>query len=115
VRDVLISGGTHLGFLERARKWTDPFDLLEIWMERQAYREARLIVAHSDLLATDLTTKYHVPAHKLGLCTRQSMSGSTRRAIRLPGRSSAGGLAGLTIVAFFFFPPWATGERGSRS
>ena len=65
VRDVLISGGTHLGFLERARKWTDPFDLLEIWMERRAYREPRLIVAHSDLLATDLTTKYHVPAHKL--------------------------------------------------
>jgi glycosyltransferase involved in cell wall biosynthesis len=65
VRDVLISGGTHLGFLERARKWTDPFDLLEIWMERQAYREPRLIVAHSDLLATDLTAKYHVPAQKL--------------------------------------------------
>jgi glycosyltransferase involved in cell wall biosynthesis len=65
VRDVLVSGGTHLGFLERARKWTDPFDLLEIWMERQAYREPRLIVAHSDLLATDLTTKYHVPARKV--------------------------------------------------
>jgi glycosyltransferase involved in cell wall biosynthesis len=65
VRDVLISGGTHLGYLARARKWTGPFDLLQIWMERQAYREPRLIVAHSDLLATDLTTKYHVPDRQL--------------------------------------------------
>jgi glycosyltransferase involved in cell wall biosynthesis len=65
VRDVLVSGGTHLGYLERARKWTGPFDILQVWMERQAYREPRLIVAHSDLLSADLRERYQVPESKL--------------------------------------------------
>src|SRR5262245_6855958 len=36
VRDLLVSGGTHLGYLQHAKKWTGPFDLLATWMERQA-------------------------------------------------------------------------------
>jgi glycosyltransferase involved in cell wall biosynthesis len=58
VRDVVICGGTHQGYLARTRKWTGPFDLLDLWMERQSYRSARLTVAHSDLIAADLVKYY---------------------------------------------------------
>ena len=64
-RDVLISGGNHRGYLSRARKLTGPFDLLQIWMENQCYRFAKKIVAHSDLLAADLTEFYQVAPEKI--------------------------------------------------
>lgn len=64
-RDLLISGGNHRGYLTRARKFTGPFDLLQIWMENQCYRCAKKIIAHSDLLAADLTRLYHVLSEKI--------------------------------------------------
>ncbi len=64
-RDLLISGGNHRGYLARARKLTGPSDLLQIWMETQCYRFARKIIAHSDMLATDLTSLYQVPREKI--------------------------------------------------
>jgi glycosyltransferase involved in cell wall biosynthesis len=64
-RDLLISGGNHRGYLSRARKLTGPFDLLQIWMEIQCYRFARKIIAHSDLLAADLSRFYKVPSVKI--------------------------------------------------
>src|SRR5881394_1701426 len=64
-RDLLISGGNHRGYLARARKLTGPFDLLQIWMENQCYRFARKIIAHSDMLASDLTSLYQVPREKV--------------------------------------------------
>jgi glycosyltransferase involved in cell wall biosynthesis len=63
--DLLISGGNHRGYLSRARKLTGPFDLLQIWMENQCYRFAKKIVAHSDLLAADLTRFYQVAPEKI--------------------------------------------------
>jgi glycosyltransferase involved in cell wall biosynthesis len=63
--DLLISGGNHRGYLSRARKLTGPFDLLQIWMENQCYRFAKKIVAHSDLLATDLSRLYQVAPEKI--------------------------------------------------
>jgi glycosyltransferase involved in cell wall biosynthesis len=58
VRDVAICGGTHRGYLERTRKWTGPFDVLQSWMEHQSYRGARTTIAHSDLIAGDLVKHY---------------------------------------------------------
>lgn len=58
VRDIAICGGTHLGYMKRTRKWTGPFDLLDIWMERQTYASARVTVAHSDLIAEELVRRY---------------------------------------------------------
>ena len=58
VSDVAICGGTHRGYLARTRKWAAPFDILDIWMERQSYQTARLTVAHSDLIASDLVKHY---------------------------------------------------------
>lgn len=60
VKDVLVSGGTHLAYLRRGQKWTGPFDGLQVWMERQAYRAARRLVAHSDLIAGDLRRYYRI-------------------------------------------------------
>src|SRR4030095_16016377 len=67
VNDILVSGGTHLGYLERARKWQGPFDLLQIRLEKAVYRSVNRIVAPADLIATDLENKYAVPASKLSI------------------------------------------------
>jgi len=64
-RDLLISGGTHRGYLDRAKKISGPFDWLQIWMERQSYAAARHIIAHSDLLERDLQHYYGIPREKI--------------------------------------------------
>ncbi|HEX5219875.1 MAG TPA: glycosyltransferase family 4 protein [Verrucomicrobiae bacterium] len=64
-RDAVICGGTHRGYLRNLRKWTDPFDLLHIWMETQAYRFARRIISHSHLCTRELVTLYGLPAEKI--------------------------------------------------
>jgi len=65
VRDVHVSGGTHRGHLASARKFCGPFDCLRIWLERKAYGEARVIVAHSDLLAKQLVSLYGMSKSKV--------------------------------------------------
>jgi glycosyltransferase involved in cell wall biosynthesis len=64
-KDVMVCGGTHLGYLHHARKVVGPFDLLQIWMEREAYRYARVVVSHSDLCRRDLEHWYRVPGQKI--------------------------------------------------
>lgn len=65
VRDVVICGGTHRGYLARTRKWSGPFDRLQSWMEEQSYRQARVTIAHSDLVAKDLSRHYGMNAGKI--------------------------------------------------
>ncbi len=65
VRDGVICGGTHRGYLARGRKLAGPFDWLQIWMETQAYIHARKVVSHSDLCTEELVRLYHVPARKI--------------------------------------------------
>jgi len=64
-QDLLISGGTHRGYLDRAKKISGPFDWLQVWMERQSYAAPRRIIAHSDLLERDLQYYYGVPRAKI--------------------------------------------------
>ena len=64
-RDLVICGGTHRGYLKRARKIPGPFDLLQIWMEREAYRSARVVISHSDLCREELMALYAVPKEKI--------------------------------------------------
>jgi len=66
-QDIVVCGGTHRGYLARARKWMGPFDWLQIWMEQQSYRQARVLVAHSDLVAEDLTRHYAISPKKIHL------------------------------------------------
>src|SRR5256885_604752 len=65
VRDIAVCGGTHRGYLTRTRRWTGPFDLLQFWMENQCYRHARVTVAHSDLIADELTAHYRFERNKI--------------------------------------------------
>ncbi len=65
VRDGVICGGTHRGYLTRARKLAGPYDWLQTWMEAQAYTEARVVVSHSDLCTEELVTWYGVPRTKI--------------------------------------------------
>lgn len=63
--DLVICGGTHRGYLKKARKWAGPFDLLQIRMETQAYAFAQRVVSHSRLLTDELTQLYAVPPEKV--------------------------------------------------
>ena len=65
VRDLVICGGTHRGYLRNARKLAGPFDWLQIWMEQEAYRHARVVVSHSDLCNRELAEWYSVPPEKI--------------------------------------------------
>ncbi|HEY5915217.1 MAG TPA: glycosyltransferase [Verrucomicrobiae bacterium] len=65
VKDVMICGGPHRGYLNHARKWAGFFDRLQIWMESQAYGCARVIVSHSDLCTGELIRLYQVPKEKI--------------------------------------------------
>jgi len=64
-RDAVICGGTHRGYLRNLRKGTDPFDLIHIWLETQAYRFANRIISHSHLCTRELVSLYGVPAGKI--------------------------------------------------
>src|SRR2546423_3627202 len=63
--DALICGGCHHGYLARTKKWSGPFDWLQLWMEHESCRSAHAIVAHSDLIAADLASHYPSDARKL--------------------------------------------------
>lgn len=64
-RDLCICGGTHLGYLRRGRKLVGPFDKLQVWMEREAYRSARVVVSHSDRCTEELLSLYGLPENKV--------------------------------------------------
>jgi len=62
---VMVCGGNHAGYL-RARGRRGGFaDRLELHMERRAYAEARLIVAHSEMMRRELHELYGIPDEKL--------------------------------------------------
>lgn len=65
VKDAVICGGTHRGYLAHTRKIPGPFDWLQVWMETAAYRAARVIVSHSDLCTRELRERYGVPAQTI--------------------------------------------------
>lgn len=54
-------GGSHRAYLRRVhpyRRWIDPTDWVESWADRQAIRAAKIVVANSQLNATDLRQDY---------------------------------------------------------
>lgn len=64
-RDGEICGGTHRGYLNRARKCTGVFDRLQIWMEMQSYHFTRRMISHSHLCANELRQLYQLPSEKI--------------------------------------------------
>jgi hypothetical protein len=59
-RDGEICGGTHRGYLSRARKFTGLFDRLQFWMESQSYHFTRRMISHSLLCAAELEQLYGI-------------------------------------------------------
>ncbi|HVE09753.1 MAG TPA: glycosyltransferase family 4 protein [Paraburkholderia sp.] len=63
--DIAICGGTHEGFLRASGRKRKFFDLRQIELERRQYREAKLIVAHSDLMRDELRELYGIADSKI--------------------------------------------------
>jgi glycosyltransferase involved in cell wall biosynthesis len=61
----MICGGNHLGYLRARGRRGGLADRLELHMERRAYAEARLIVAHSEMMRRELQELYGIPAGKV--------------------------------------------------
>ncbi|MDN0083713.1 glycosyltransferase family 4 protein [Crenobacter sp. SG2305] len=63
--DVAVCGGTHRGYLAASGKAAGFWDSRQIALEERFYANARRVIAHSALMAKELTTLYQVPATKL--------------------------------------------------
>ncbi len=63
--DVILCGGTHLGFVKNVKKKADIFDKLVIRLERSEFYKAKLIVAHSKLIASEIIELYGIDKSKV--------------------------------------------------
>jgi len=63
--EIAICGGTHIGFLTASGRQERPSDSRQIKIERLQYRQARIIVAHSEMMRDELRTFYAVPDSKI--------------------------------------------------
>lgn len=59
--DLLICGGTHLGYLHHMAQKPNLLDRLAIRRNRSNYATAKLIVAHSHMMRRELVGLYGVP------------------------------------------------------
>lgn len=67
-QDILICGGTHLGFLNFTQRTPSLADKIEIAFEKKSYQSSGLIVAHSKLLEEELIKNYNVSPEKIMMC-----------------------------------------------
>ncbi|WP_392566288.1 glycosyltransferase family 4 protein [Utexia brackfieldae] len=65
--DIMICGGTHIGFLHAMNKTAKISDKLHIKLERAQCNNAKYIVAHSQLMCDELVTYYQVKSDKIKL------------------------------------------------
>ncbi|MDO4627031.1 MAG: glycosyltransferase family 4 protein [Pasteurellaceae bacterium] len=63
--DLLICGGTHLGFLKNMGKKPSLIDNLIIKRNYSNYSSAKLIVAHSELMKSEIKDLYHIDENKI--------------------------------------------------
>lgn len=63
--EIAICGGTHRGFLRATRRTQRGSDSRQIALESQQYARSRVIVAHSDLMRSELRELYGVDAAKI--------------------------------------------------
>ena len=65
--DIAACGGTHRGYLKALGKKPDWFDRRKIGLEERQYANARLIVAHSELMREELVSLYGVGEERIRL------------------------------------------------
>jgi glycosyltransferase involved in cell wall biosynthesis len=63
--EIAICGGTHLGFLRATERTQKRSDRWQIELERRQYEQAKVIVAHSQLMHDELRELYGVPEAKI--------------------------------------------------
>ncbi len=64
--EIAIVGGTHRGHIQNSKNGRmSLWDGLEIKSECAYYQQARMIIAHSDLMKSELMDLYHVPEQKI--------------------------------------------------
>ena len=63
--EIAICGGTHMGFLAATGRHERPSDTRQIKIERLQYRQAVVIVAHSEMMRDELRTLYAVHDSKI--------------------------------------------------
>ena len=65
--DISACVGTHIGYLNATSKSAGLYDKQVIAYERTAYQKSRLMVAHSELMRSELETFYGIPSQKIRL------------------------------------------------
>jgi glycosyltransferase involved in cell wall biosynthesis len=65
-QDMVLCPGTHLGYLRALNKrWWNPMDLLNVYMDRKAFANSRVILAASEMMADELRSFYGVTDEKI--------------------------------------------------
>ncbi len=64
-QDMVICGGTHIGYLKHINQTRGLLDRLEISLEKNCYENTRVIVAHSKMMENELAAFYGVEAFKM--------------------------------------------------
>jgi len=68
-QDILICGGTHLGFLRHKKNtfWRWLHHKITLFYERKAIQSSKYIIAHSKMMVNELKNYYHVDQKKIFL------------------------------------------------
>lgn len=63
--DITICGGNHKGYLQALAKAPTLLEKFKIWNEQKAFDNAKMIVAHSELMKRELIALYQQPPEKI--------------------------------------------------
>ncbi|WP_321791921.1 glycosyltransferase family 4 protein [Caballeronia sp. J97] len=63
--EIAICGGTHIGFLRATGRREKRSDTRQIALERRQYAQAKVVVAHSDMMRNELRALYGVDDRKI--------------------------------------------------
>lgn len=65
--EVIVCGGTRIGYLKAMRKTVMPWDRLLISIERASYGNAKFVVAHAKTMKRELTEFYGIDSSKISV------------------------------------------------
>ncbi|TND93104.1 glycosyltransferase family 4 protein [Neisseria gonorrhoeae] len=87
--DLLICGGTHLGYLHHMAQKPNLLDRLAIRRNRSNYATAKLIVAHSHMMRRELVGLYGVPPERIQVAPPPPPPADTERFFPQPRETAA--------------------------
>ncbi len=64
-QDLIVSGGTHCGFLAHTDKKPSLWDRCEIYAEQKSFMISKGIIAHSRMIADEILRYYAIPQEKI--------------------------------------------------